>query len=50
MLRSVGVGAPIWSPFYPAELEIELSATTPVPYSTLWIRNVLISLDLGYDS
>jgi len=34
MLRSVGVGAPIWCPFYPAELEIELMATTPALYST----------------
>jgi len=30
----VGVGAPIGCPFYPAELEIELLATTPALYST----------------
>jgi hypothetical protein len=33
-LRSVGVGASSGCPFYPAELEMELVATTPALYST----------------
>jgi hypothetical protein len=37
MLRSVGVGAPIWCPFYPAELEIGpslLRQLSTLPYFT----------------
>ena len=36
--------------FDEAELEIELLATTPAPYSTLSKGNCLIFLDLIFDS
>src|SRR4030042_3464104 len=42
-LRSVGVGASSGCPFYPAELEIELVATTPALYSSV------IHTPLSYD-